>query len=707
MSGADQQREQSRQQLLLALNSHPLHRDDDDDDSQTTTADGPRPRATPSDIAVTRWNELLATFDPPAHPNHDLHLDPVIWALRNLDPAILAFIASILHSDKVNALDDKTAARLKQLAASLDLAHDVVFLCFSSHPLDFLSVTPCQHLRKLSRHGEFDFVDFLTRVQQRFNRDVRSHEPEFRQQRFVLKLMREVACEIDPAVFKSKAKRKRTSSSSSSSAPTGSPPLASDGSPAPSPPPSEAASFSTQFSPEYQEDFVENNSAAGYDMEDSGICMDTESAVDLTSPDSTKSPRHNKKRRLEIPSPEPEYRLEAAMPLALAPIQGTHTSAEHLACLDTQDELDTGTKFLNDIVVNNALSNLVRWVMGTNSRTLAVDSLLPEAQALSARRRAEITADFSDHDALYIPTCDRSLEHWLLYRAVRDPIPPSAAATAAAKWSLERYDSLGQNQDDNDKRVRAFLARFGVHCAAVEEMQCPTQENEFDCGVYVVAMAEALLHNVPVLFGPLDPTVSRQKLRRNLAGHPDDAPELLVVADRLDMTRDFIRNHQHHVKTLAGMSRFDLSRSLLERQEDIQRAKMRYWQLCWVREEMCGRLSRSRPAPARPQRTPDQETFFQLTRFMDKCRQTAPTAVGTLVQGSGSTMLAYMAGLDDIRPAYNRAEMHERALEQVVWMVLRKKAGEEAVKASASLRAIRAYLSGFPGPVSSKVAGRF
>jgi len=69
--------------------------------------------------------------------------------------------------------------------------------------------------------------------------------------------------------------------------------------------------------------------------------------------------------------------------------------------------------------------------------------------------------------------------------------------------------------------------------------QHSNQENAFDCGVYIVAFVEALLYNVPVHFGPLDSIVARQKLRRNLFGHPDDVPELLVLADRLDMTVRF------------------------------------------------------------------------------------------------------------------------------------------------------------------------
>lgn len=61
-----------------------------------------------------------------------------------------------------------------------------------------------------------------------------------------------------------------------------------------------------------------------------------------------------------------------------------------------------------------------------------------------------------------------------------------------------------------------------------------------------------------------------------------------------------------------------------------------------------------------------------------------------------------MSTLDGIVPTYNRAEGQERVLEQVVWMILRKKAGEEASKASSNLRDIRAFVSGFPGAASNK-----
>lgn len=75
-------------------------------------------------------------------------------------------------------------------------------------------------------------------------------------------------------------------------------------------------------------------------------------------------------------------------------------------------------------------------------------------------------------------------------------------------------------------------------------LQCSTQHNAFDCGVYVVAFVEALLHNIPVHFAPLDPITARQKMRRNLGDHPDDTPELLVFANRLDMTRNSVREHR-------------------------------------------------------------------------------------------------------------------------------------------------------------------
>ena len=79
--------------------------------------------------------------------------------------------------------------------------------------------------------------------------------------------------------------------------------------------------------------------------------------------------------------------------------------------MDAPDHLGIKAKFLNDVVVNSAVSNLVRWAIITNSRALAVDSLPPDAKVLSDRRRRKITADFTDHDVSYLPTYVRSAEH--------------------------------------------------------------------------------------------------------------------------------------------------------------------------------------------------------------------------------------------------------------------------------------------------------
>lgn len=161
--------------------------------------------------------------------------------------------------------------------------------------------------------------------------------------------------------------------------------------------------------------------------DDSGIGIGSQSPLGAASSSTVAkicptpvSPRH-KTRRLENPTPQPRPRLEPTLPRA--PIDGiTGIPAKSLARLDTPAHLGTGAKFLDDVVVNHAVSNLVRWVIGTKSNTLAVDSLLPIAEVLSTKRRHEITENFTDHDVLYLPIYIKSAKHWLLYRAHRHPI---------------------------------------------------------------------------------------------------------------------------------------------------------------------------------------------------------------------------------------------------------------------------------------------
>lgn len=88
------------------------------------------------------------------------------------------------------------------------------------------------------------------------------------------------------------------------------------------------------------------------------------------------------------------------------------------------------------------------------------------------------------------------------------------------------------------------------------------------------------------------------------------------------------------------MPRFDLSRCHLENQADIRQARMRYWSLCWFREEMGERLRLSPPASSRPTRDPDQQLYFELERFLRRRIEAgSPTPVGTMVHGTGRTLL--------------------------------------------------------------------
>lgn len=167
----------------------------------------------------------------------------------------------------------------------------------------------------------------------------------------------------------------------------------------------------------------------------------------------TPSPLHKKRRIYAISdSAESKVGPQSATP-SLHPAQ--------IQCLAIADQHSRCDKYLNDNVVNAAVAKLLDWFMGPVGKrpALAIDSLLQSSKRVSKRRRERLTANFSRHDVLYLPTNDAERNHWLLFWAIRPPY-----GSSAANWALERYDSLGAGEDDNDDKVWRFLSEYGIKC---------------------------------------------------------------------------------------------------------------------------------------------------------------------------------------------------------------------------------------------------
>lgn len=181
--------EQRRERLLAALNG------DDNGDASYHGSSTDQPQL--ADLVVSQWEAVRATLDPPAHPAHDIHLAPAIWALRRLKPSLLRFLASCLHQEELDSLDTKTADRLRRLSQTLHQPEEVLLFFFGSHHSDFLSDTVCRALRVLAKNDNFDLGHLFERIQAHLDDEVRVQSPQCREKRFALKLTREAVADIE------------------------------------------------------------------------------------------------------------------------------------------------------------------------------------------------------------------------------------------------------------------------------------------------------------------------------------------------------------------------------------------------------------------------------------------------------------------------------------------------------------------------------
>lgn len=137
----------------------------------------------------------------------------------------------------------------------------------------------------------------------------------------------------------------------------------------------------------------------------------------------------------------------------------TRPQAADLACLTAHNGDEKG-RFLNDIVVNTLVSDLIAWVCGLTGSVAFVDSLTPRSKFISADGYSELEGRFSRCTAVYLPTFDAARHHWLLFRCMR-------RGGTAADWKLEKYDPLPSASDtpggrDLGGEITEFLGKCKI-----------------------------------------------------------------------------------------------------------------------------------------------------------------------------------------------------------------------------------------------------
>ncbi|XP_072321165.1 sentrin-specific protease 8 [Eucyclogobius newberryi] len=112
--------------------------------------------------------------------------------------------------------------------------------------------------------------------------------------------------------------------------------------------------------------------------------------------------------------------------------------------------------------------------------------------------------------ALFLEPLGLSSRRWV-FLAVNDNSNQTAGGT---HWSLllyhrgsnhfAHYDSQSGGNAAHARRVAHKLEAFlcGGGAAPLEEEQCPSQQNSYDCGMYVICVAEALCERVRAEGGP-------------------------------------------------------------------------------------------------------------------------------------------------------------------------------------------------------------
>ncbi|KAK1825967.1 hypothetical protein QBC39DRAFT_365517, partial [Podospora conica] len=348
-------------------------------------------------------------------------------------------------------------------------------------------------------------------------------------------------------------------------------------------------------------------------------------------------------------------------------------------------------KYLNDTVLQAVITKMVLWAMGPRSRVHAVSSLTLIAQHLTSRGRADLTAELNDYDVLLLPVHDPKDQHWLLFRATR----PRRQRLLRPKWSLDRFDSLSNGHDGNDDVVCAFLARHNIQCHMPPTViPCTKQPNGFDCGVYVAAFVECLLHNLPTVFPPLDSDRARQKMFNGLV-HPHSPCGILAAPDPLAT----LGAHHRHQALLAaqavGFPGDGVLQLLREKEDDVNTATIRYWTLVWFRDDIDKRLAELEQVPRRPQETALQATVRLLAK-VQAVSETTDDPFVKMAAGMSQTLDKFHQTTADLTPPYDRAKMHERALQRVLCIVLRKVSEEKLAKSAETLRVVRDHITDFP-----------
>ncbi|KAK1749914.1 hypothetical protein QBC47DRAFT_418614 [Echria macrotheca] len=736
-------RARSQQELLDALNSYSLH-------------DDPNLAATVVDL----WTQCKVTLPAPDDPR-DVDFRAAIWAFRKLQPDVLQFLAQCLHRTTIESLDGRARDALRLLSKRTGRDPRVLLFLVTPHHADFLCDTAVRAFRVFSRKHDVDIIELLEHMQNGFDTNIKSYAPDLREHRYVLKLLQSTLQRLspqssaspDPPKKKRRGRAKAQVNEQASIRDLDSPPpsasrsdMGGAGSPIPEKDHDTLSDGEDDIrvevsTPEVgrRQSTVPNRASS---IEDNSIIEANSADIDLVPPpaSSTLDPANfsspaavtslsneglppKKRPRLDSLRPaivlEPTAARSGHGPDLSSPNPGPQSAQELssiLRCLDPDSELPAIERYLNDVVVNRAVSELITWTMGEKSNVCALDSLLPMARKLTPRGHLDIKSRLDAHDVIYLPSHDETAKHWVLFRAIRLPTisypSQSCHGTTSSEWVLEKYDSLGVSPHRRglDDLILCFLSDHGIVCEKVKLVPSARQPNLFDCGVYVVAFVSCLLHDLPVTFESLESTEARRRLHRNMLRPSSSPPELLVMPNpstaRLKYVEAIRRNEES--RNRLGINVHEIMQST--RCLQLQHVEGRYWNLTGLRDKILSCLGSQAKTPPRPDSTAKQKRAHWASEILKTIEliQAEPeplpqdTADWLQSMTHQATVLSRRFSSDDeAGHQQNVREMRRRAGVHVAWMLLQKQAEQELQKVVTTRRAMYSVLATFSKPSSA------
>ncbi|KAK1749718.1 hypothetical protein QBC47DRAFT_440079 [Echria macrotheca] len=349
--------------------------------------------------------------------------------------------------------------------------------------------------------------------------------------------------------------------------------------------------------------------------------------------------------------------------------------------------------WLNDVVVNAAVSDLINWVFGHGNRVCFIDSLTPRAKALSEGGGLRLKHKLHSQDIIYFPTHDSARRHWLLYRCVR-----RQATGSDPTWTLEKYDSLPPSNDarqDPNHDITNFLSNHGITCPGIVDIPCSRQNNIYDCGLYVIAYVHCLLHGLPVTFEELDSRNARLHLLQSI--RTPQAPSLLVVPNQ-GANLALLWKTARHCKGMLGSTALKsiaclgVSEMMYLRAWEAEYAQARYWAIASGLNNVRARHhSLADVRPNSPESLPQKQRRLaaELLATFDACPPTEDMT--RMLRATVGTAVGIWEAREGVSSSAQHTENHANALQRVVWMLVAKKMGDRLTYAAEITKDMRVY----------------